>query len=353
MSDVAAILRRHLDSVFDRFVGEVGRLHTVEEIRVDIAGHPVRIRAAGPHLPGSFAPALAHLPTHAADGSSLALDVVAWDESSTGIRFPSLPWRLPELSPGTRLVAPPGGGGFRLAGATTSEGIHLFDPDSRRAAWLVPDARRLPTFHHAVPLLTIFKWWAPVIGLRPLHAGCVGSGDHAVLLGGAGGSGKSTTSLLCALAGLDYLADDICLARLDDRPAAFSLYNSGKLHRDHLTGFPELSARAVDPGPDCFEKPVVFVHRHFPGRVPITRPIRAVLVPRVAGTPDTVVEPIQPGEALRAIAPSTFVQLSPDDSSTFRDLASLVRRVPCYRIHLGTRTEEIPVVVRALVQSLA
>jgi hypothetical protein len=353
MSNVAAILRRHLDSVFDRFENTVGRRHPVGEIHVDLAGHAVRIRAAEPHLPCSFAPALSHLPAASPHGASPALDVIAWDEASTGVRFPDFPWSLPELSPGARLVAPPGSRGFRLAGATPGEGIHLFDPDSGRAAWLLPDARHLPTFHHAVPLLTVFKWWAPVVGLRPLHAGCVGSDGHAVLLGGAGGSGKSTTALLCALAGLDYLADDICLARLDDRPTAVSLYNSGKLHRDHLNRFPELASRAVDPEPDAFEKPVVFMHRHFPRRVPLTSRIRAVLAPRVSGARDTIVEPIQPGEALRAIAPTTFVQLSPDDASTFRDLASLVRRVPCFRVHLGTRTEEIPAAIHSLVRSLA
>lgn len=353
MHDVATTLRHHLHQVFDCFDTQVAPQAPTHEFSFGLAGLPVRIRAAGLHLPESIAHALAHHPRLSLQPGSPALDVVAWDEASTGIPFPPLPFDLPPLSPGTRLSAPANSRGFRLAGATPAEGIHLFDPDSRRAAWLLPDACHLPTFHHAVPLLTLFKWWAPAAGLRPLHAGCVGTAGHAALLVGAGGSGKSTTSLLCALAGLDYLADDICLARPGSPHTAFSLYNSGKLHRDHLQRFPELASRAVDPEPDSFEKPVIFIHRHFPDRIALSRPLRAILAPRVSGQPETRIEPIQPGEALRALAPSTFVQLSPDDASTFRDLASLVRNLPCFRVHVGTRTHEIPPLIRDLLASLA
>lgn len=353
MQDVATVLRRHLDQVFDCFETEVARRTPTRSLTFELAGRPIRLRASAPHLSDSFASALAHHPRLPDPAIRPALDVVAWDQASTGIPFPALPFEIPNLTPGTRLAAPAASRGFRLAGAARHEGVHLFDPDTGRAAWLLPDARHLPTFHHAVPLLTLFKWWAPTAGLRPLHAGCVGTNGLAALLVGTGGSGKSTTSLLCALAGLDYLSDDICLARVGTPSTGFSLYSSGKLHRDHLQRFPELASRAVDPEPDPFEKPVLFVHQHFPDRIQLSRPIRAILAPRVAGKPETRVEPIQPGEALRALAPSTFVQLSPDDASTFRDLGSLVRGLPCFRVHLGTRTDEIPPILRDLLQSLA
>jgi hypothetical protein len=352
MHDAAALLRLHLDQVFDRFETQVLPNHPVHELRLDLAGHAIRIRSAGGPLHASFTPALAHLVSPARPRVSLTLDLVAWDEATTGIPFPSAPWSLPSLSPGTRLTSPPDSRGFRLAGATPADGIHLFDPDSRRAAWLLPNARHLPNVHHGLPLLTTFKWWAPTVGLRLLHAGCVGLADRAALLVGTGGSGKSTTSLLCALAGLDFLSDDICLLKPGSPPTGLSLYNSGKLHRDHLQRFPDLASRAVDPEPAPGEKPVVFIHHHFPERVVLHRPVRVLLAPRVSGKPETTIEPIAPGEALRALAPSTFVQLSPDDASTFRDLAGLVRQLPSFRIHLGTRTDEIPPIIHGLLKSL-
>jgi hypothetical protein len=353
MHDAATLLRDHLEQVFDRFENQVSRNHPVQEVLLDLGGHPIRIRTAGhANLPASSFPALAHLPQPSPSNPRLTLDLVAWDEAATGIPFPSAPWSLPALTPGTRLASPPGSHGFRLAGATRAEGIHLFDPDSRRAAWLLPDASHMPTFHYGLPFLTVFKWWAPTVGLRLLHAGCVGLADRSALLVGTGGSGKSTTSLLCALDGLDFLSDDICLVRPGSTPTAINLYNSGKLHRDHLQRFPVLSSRSIDPEPDVIGKPVILIHRHFPQRVALSRPVRAILAPRVTGKPPTTVEPIPPGEALRALAPSTFVQLSPDDPSTFRDLASLIRQIPCFRLHLGTRTEEIPPIIRELLTSL-
>ena len=46
------------------------------------------------------------------------------------------------------------------------------------------------------------------LGLVSLHAACVGSQRHGLLLIGASGAGKSTLSLHCAHRGLDFLTED-------------------------------------------------------------------------------------------------------------------------------------------------
>ncbi len=350
MSTAGAVLREYLDHLFNAFDRAVERTAKPLDLRHQVAGRTFRIRAAGRALAASIPPALVHLP-----GSEAApdLDVVAWDETETGVPLPPRPWVAPSNPTGGRLSVRGATEGFRLAGVTQAEGVHLYDPESRRGAWILPDARELPNHQYAAPLLTIFKWWAPQIGLRLLHAGCVGTADGVALLVGRGGSGKSTTSLLSALEGLDYLSDDYCLASLGEVPTAYSLYSTGKLHRDHLSRFPELVSRSVDPKPSPQEKPVIFLHSHFPEQVALARRILAVLAPTVTGKPQTSVERISPVDSLRALAPSTLLHLTPDDASGFSELGSLVRRVPSFRLNLGTRTEEIAPVIRELLLRLS
>ena len=349
MSATGAVLREYLDHLFKAFDRAAEREASPLDLRCRIAGRTLRIRAAGSALAASIPPALAHLPGSEATPD---LDVVAWDETETGVPLPPRPWIAPENPTAGRLAVRGGTDGFRIAGVTRAEGIHLFDPDSGRGAWILPDARQLPNHQHAAPLLTILKWWAPEVGLRLLHAGCVGNPAGAVLLAGRGGSGKSTTSLLCALEGLDYLSDDYCLTSLGEAPTAFSLYSTGKLHRDHLSRFPELLSRSADPRPDPGEKPIIFLHRHFPESVVLSRPIVAVLAPTVTGKPESSLEPVSPADGLRALAPSTLLQLTPDDASGFSELGRLVRRVPSFRLNLGTRTEEIAPAIRDLLLRL-
>ena len=46
--------------------------------------------------------------------------------------------------------------------------------------------------------------------------------------------------------------------------------------------------------------------------------------------------------ALRALAPSTLLQLHPADPSAFSSMARLLRAVPAYTLELGPRITEIP-----------
>jgi hypothetical protein len=135
-----------------------------------------------------------------------------------------------------------------------------------------------------------------------------------------------------------------------EQPLVHCLNSSAKLHREHFQRFPELASRAVDPVPDAFDKPLIFMHEHFPMQVKSRLPLRAVIVPQVTGLEATSYEPLPPAAALRALTSSTMFQFSPDDGSAFRDMAAVLRGLPCFRLLLGTRTEEIAPAVREILK---
>lgn len=310
-----------------------------------LAGHTVRVRRAGRHLDAALGAAWAHMADGSDDGTRPALEILAWDEAESGVPAPELPWSWSDLSGTVRLVLPPGGEAFRVHAHEEGAMWFMHSLTENRAIFWTRDARRLPTFFRAAPFLTLIHWWARAHGLRLAHAAAVGTDAGAVLIAGKGGSGKSTTALLCVLAGMHFLSDDFCLVQAGEPPLVHCLNSSGKLQREHFQRFPALAARAVDPVPDAFDKPLIFLHEHFPAQVKGRLPLRAVVLPQVTGREATTWEPVSPATALRALTSSTMFQFSPDDGSAFRDLAAVLRSLPCFRLLLGTRSGEIAAAV--------
>jgi hypothetical protein len=119
----------------------------------------------------------------------------------------------PELRKLSRIEAPPftmlSGPGL-LAGATDSSNFVVISPSSRAALVVVsPRMLRFP-YHTRYELIefAVFTLAARAQHLVPLHAACIGRGEHGVLLMGPSGAGKSTVALHCLLDGFDFVSED-------------------------------------------------------------------------------------------------------------------------------------------------
>jgi hypothetical protein len=307
----------------------------------------LRLRFVGEALAPALTSALAHLPPAT---TQHGLEILCWDGAATGEALPAPPWPWPAEWPACGYITPFENPSFRVSVCPISGVILLYRADNSTAIFWAPDARKLHTYHHGSPFLTLLSWWIQTRtrGLHLLHAGCVGTSHGAALLVGRGGSGKSTTALLCAEAGMNYLSDDYCLVEEGPTPTVCCLYSSGKLHREHLARFPDLAALAVDPRADPFGKPVIFLAQSGRFTVVPRAPLRAILIPSVTGQPETTIETATAAAALRALAPSTLMQLPNSDPAALQSLAALTRQVACFHLGLGTRLEDIAPAVRTL-----
>ncbi len=95
-------------------------------------------------------------------------------------------------------------------------------PQQRAALVVVSrDMLRFP-YHVRYEMLefAVYVLASRVQGLVPLHGACFGRAGQGILLLGPSGSGKSTLSLHCLLQGLDFLAEDSVLVRLEGLLAA-------------------------------------------------------------------------------------------------------------------------------------
>jgi hypothetical protein len=233
-----------------------------------------------------------------------------------------------------------------------SGAVSVLDSERNLAVFWAPDAK-LPYWEYGSPLRSILHWWLLNRGLQLVHAAAVGNSNGGVLIGGKGGSGKSTTALTCLESKLNYIGDDYTLLGLDSgRPVVHSLYNSAKLNSDHVQRFPTLLPKVSNPDRLADEKALLFVNEHYPAKVATQLPVRAVLVPRVTGIPETRWKRVSVAMTLAALAPSTIFQLPRAGNEAFQFLAAFIRQLPCFSLEVGTDLSGIPPVIEELLWSL-
>jgi hypothetical protein len=200
----------------------------------------------------------------------------------------------------------------------------------------------LKTYQQTAPYLPILKTFLQHHDITAIHAGAVALGDAAALLIGRGGSGKSTTALLCLEAGLDYLADDYCAFA---GTTVYSLYSSAKIH---FADAARVKFVELKHNPDL-EKGYTMLFPRFQKQLRSAAPIRALVLPSVGGR--LGFEVISPQTALLALAPSTLFQLR-DSGAVLSKLAALVKNLPCFRLHLGDQPKAISQTMQRLLEGL-
>ena len=76
------------------------------------------------------------------------------------------------------------------------------------------------------------------------------------------------------------------------------------------------------------------------------------LVPQiVALRPETRVVPATAAAALTALAPTTILALHPPQPNALREMAALVRAVPCYTLELGSDVDRIPEAIAQILET--
>jgi hypothetical protein len=306
------------NTAFEAAAGRRG----VEAHTLDVAGATVRLRFAGSSLVPAILPALAHLRRAAAVPD---FTVSLWDTESTGVPLPASDL-LPRPGGLLRPVQDDGRVSFHLQ--VRESILTVFDCGQQRAVVAVRNGA-LPLWERAAPLRVLWQRWLADRGMALVHAAGVGLRDGpGVLLTGPGGSGKSTTAVLCDQAGMACAGDDYVIfdPRTDD---AWSLYRSVKLD----WGRRQLLSTVANS--EAEEKALGFLADPAP-KVPVV----AVLLPRVVGIAATTFGAAGPAEALRDLAPRAVLQVS-GGAALYSGLGSAVRRLPIRRLLLGSDTDTV------------
>jgi len=332
--------REFFDAARDIFLSQARR-GPVRRREYEIAGLACRLEIAGEGLPAQLSRALAHLAQPKA--SRVGLTIQAWDGPMI-----SPPWSEDDYGPRGEVS------GFNTERFSTvfdhgTGSLNMLDRERGSALFWTRDAVTLPSYESAAPLRTILGWWMEQENRILIHGGAIAAERGAVLLAGPGGSGKSTTALLCLQAGWKYLADDYCVVEPGNPPRVSSLYSTAKVARRWLLHMPNLEKLSKATSEMHADKHLLFLNELCPDDLIHSATCHVLLLPSISEQDQTTVETATEGEALRALAPSTIFQSSASGQSTFRRLSELVQQLPIRRLNLGRELDQIvPQVDRCL-----
>ena len=320
------------NSAQDLFLTEVQN-RGVERRAYNVAGLPCATEIVGAGLSARLSRALAHLDSPAEPVARLTIR--AWD----GPMIPA-PWSESEYGP-RGLIRGFNTNRFLTAFDHATESLSMLDRDRGLAIFWTRSAESLPTYESGAPFRTIFGWWMETQNRILVHAGAVAKEKGAVLLVGPGGSGKSTTALLCLLDGWKYLADDYCVIKTGDSPRVFTLYSAAKAAGTWLDTSPEFTRLREASSETHEDKQLLFLHEICPAQLAQSAICRVCLLPTVSSEIDTAILPATTAEALRAIAPSTIFQSALSGTLTLPSLSDFVQRLPVFRLKLGSALDQI------------
>lgn len=353
-----------LEPLAASFEAAVRAASVVEERDVRLADATVRLRSPHPEMLRRLGRAFAHLELDE-PAAQPDLTVNLWDAESGGSP-PPLPNTEDEEAPGAffyfsnhQLRA-----GFQLGTSgdarvlavypnAPTPALSVLETSNARGWYWVADARRIPYWEQATPLVYLLDWWLRARGMHMLHAGAVGTDEGGVVLVGKSGSGKSTAALSSLDADLFYAGDDYVAVSLDTQPQVHSLYGSGKLMQNHVERLPFLLDALANRDHLAIEKAVVYVNEHWPAKITAGFPLRAVVLPRITpGLVEARYFEASPVAGFTALAPSTVFQMHTRGQDSLVRVRRLVERVPSYVLELGSDIASIPHAIRDLIATV-
>lgn len=261
--------------------------------------------------------------------------------AAAGPGLPAPPWSADDyLQPSGELRGCTEGR-FLATYGMEGRSFNVFDRERAIGAFVCADPDDLPSWEYGAPLRHLLNWALADRGWHVVHAATAGDRGGAALLVGRGGSGKSTATFACLHAGLLSVGDDYCAVRAAaDPPVAHALFDTGKLAPDSLARFPEAGGalRAVAPERT---KAHLSLSAAYPRGVVDRLPLAAIVLVQVAtgtGAPAAATPP----QALRALAPSTLLQLRGTRAGALAAMGRLTRRLPAWTLPVGPDIDAIP-----------
>jgi hypothetical protein len=316
---------------------------------IEIAGMHLRLCFAGVSLAEPIMSPLRHRRTR---NSAPKMTIAMFDGRTTGVT-PAISL-LNERPKSDRTIVKWGEDNLQLlCQGHPIATVQTFDTLNARAVFWVDDVAKLKGLDRYKPILQMLRWSFARGPWQPVHAAAVCGPRGGVLLGGRGGSGKSTTALACVRAGWRYAGDDYVLIRAKPEPSVENIFSSAHLREDMLSSFPTFHPTLLNAGRVGPEEKAVFrlsdrvAREDFSGFT-----ISAILLPKFTGGRDSRTKPAPRSRATIALAPTSLFVLHGDSPMGFRTIAEFVETLPTFWLELGTDTEQIPAAIERLLVDL-
>ena len=331
------------DSAHQNFLASVSRIEEIKKF-YQLAGRIFCLKFAGNALVNLLTPALRHLEIDEAPDCDLCICI--WDSDSTRTPPVEFPW--PKGAYALRgEVLKYNNTRFHTVVDRTAKMLYCFDKERKMALCWSKDPKELPWWVRGSPLELILHWWMRTQGYQMTHAAAIGHSQGGVLLTGKSGAGKSTTSLACMKAGMQYVSEDYCALSEAPEIWAYSIYNSAKITSKTLSFFPELEKHIIIQHTPQ-DKALLFHHQFQPEKVLLACPLKAIISLHMEKTTDSWLESINATDAVGPLAASTLWQLTHVGPVALKHFKNMSEALPCYRLHLGSDLTQAPKLIETL-----
>jgi hypothetical protein len=229
----------------------------------------------------------------------------------------------------------------------------IYEPSSRTALFMSAGTGRLYGWERGMPFARFLNDLVTPTSEVLLHAAAITDGTIGLLLAGAGGSGKSTTTFFSVKHGFASAGDDLVLVDANEsrQLCVSAVYDSLKLVPSALADAVDrtrlwLNLAADEP------KHLTLLSGFSPRSLRQSFPLHAIVLPRVTHAARTTFRRARGSDAFLAIAPSSqriFLRGVPE---LIDKIARVVRRLPVFWLDLGTEGEEVAAAIHRLCRSL-
>lgn len=199
-----------------------------------------------------------------------------------------------------------------------------------------------PPWEAGFPLRNFLHWSYQAQGMRLVHAATLGRNGRGVLLAGAGGAGKSGTTLAGILHGLTSVGDDYVAIALEDQQA--TAYPVIKLMKQDHAGLARLGVDPVERAlgaPNWQGKYAFDVEDLVTGSRARSLALTGILIPRISKVSKCRISPAPMREALYGLLPNNLQQLPGGLRQGLSFMAALTRALPAYYLDLSPVSEDI------------
>lgn len=195
----------------------------------------------------------------------------------------------------------------------------------------------------------LFSRWASASDRMLLHAAAVGWSGKGVLVVGRSGSGKSTFSVSCLTAGMDFVSDDYTLVSASGPLLAMPLYTSVAVNPDMHAKMPWLGNPSVEPNAAwCNGKYQFQLERH---HLCPSLEIHGIIIPRISGEDTPSIRTVSAGSAMTQMLHSSLKQLDRNrDTDLMRTFAARMRNLPVYEMGMSTDLTKNPAFLRSFIE---
>ncbi|MDR3474667.1 MAG: hypothetical protein P4M09_23710 [Devosia sp.] len=266
----------------------------------------------------------------------------AWDGSDPSAFPPNRPWGPVAHEP-VGVVADYTTDKVRCAFDIHTGSLIVYDYRRNASYTWLPSIAEMPAWAKASPFRIALSWLLNRHGMQMVHGAAVAVDGRGVLLAGAGGAGKSTTALACALSGMGYLGDDYCAVDPADC-SVHAIYRTAKVLPTTLAMLPRLAPLLVNADRIGSEKGVIFFDGDAVDVLASAR-LSAILVPRIGGEPGTTLSPASHQDVMKALLPSTIGGTMGGTQVTAKLILQLVHGLPGYFLNVGTDLERVTAAV--------